>query len=116
MHPAIQPSKNPSIQDWFKGRAALRREFLARHGWGDAKISSVGEDCAFRRYVRLRRGEETAILMEAVPDGEAIATPGHALRDFVRKSVAKVGVGFYPNSSFVHVDVRDKVSAFWIMS
>ena len=95
MHPAIQPSKNPSIQDWFKGRAALRREFLARHGWGDAKISSVGEDCAFRRYVRLRRGEETAILMEAVPDGEAIATQGHALRDFVRIGAYLHGIGLH---------------------
>jgi uncharacterized protein YcbK (DUF882 family) len=37
-----------------------------------------------------------------------------ALRDFVRARFAKVGVGYYPNSDFVHLDVRQKMSAFWI--
>ena len=36
-----------------------------------------------------------------------------ALRDYLRKSYDKVGVGYYPNSVFVHFDVRQK-SAFWI--
>jgi uncharacterized protein YcbK (DUF882 family) len=36
------------------------------------------------------------------------------LRDYVRSAFAKVGVGYYPNSEFVHLDVRAKVSAFWI--
>jgi len=35
------------------------------------------------------------------------------LRDYVRH-FPKVGVGYYPNSGFVHLDVRDKVSAFWV--
>jgi uncharacterized protein YcbK (DUF882 family) len=36
------------------------------------------------------------------------------LRDFFRTHFSKVGVGFYPNSSFVHLDVRKSASAFWI--
>jgi hypothetical protein len=36
------------------------------------------------------------------------------LRDYLRKSFEKVGVGYYPNSSFVHLDVRKDRSAFWI--
>ena len=36
------------------------------------------------------------------------------LRDFVRNAFARVGVGYYPNSDFVHLDVRQKQSAFWI--
>jgi uncharacterized protein YcbK (DUF882 family) len=36
------------------------------------------------------------------------------LRDYLRKSFQKVGVGYYPNSSFVHLDVRKDRSAFWI--
>jgi uncharacterized protein YcbK (DUF882 family) len=36
-----------------------------------------------------------------------------ALRDYLRKSYDKVGVGYYPNSVFVHFDVRQR-SAFWI--
>jgi len=36
------------------------------------------------------------------------------LRDYLRKTYDKVGVGYYPNSSFVHLDVRKDRSAFWI--
>jgi uncharacterized protein YcbK (DUF882 family) len=36
------------------------------------------------------------------------------LRDYLRKAYDKVGVGYYPNSTFVHVDVRKDRSAFWI--
>lgn len=38
--------------------------------------------------------------------------PNTALRDFLRTQ-ARVGVGYYPNSSFVHLDVR-KQNAYWI--
>ena len=37
-----------------------------------------------------------------------------ALRDFLRTRFQNVGVGYYPNSSFVHLDVRRGASAFWI--
>ena len=36
------------------------------------------------------------------------------LRDYLRRNFQKVGVGYYPNSSFVHLDVRKDRSAFWI--
>jgi uncharacterized protein YcbK (DUF882 family) len=36
------------------------------------------------------------------------------LRDYLRQNFTKVGVGYYPNSSFVHLDVRPDRSAFWI--
>jgi len=32
----------------------------------------------------------------------------------LRRTFDKVGVGYYPNSSFVHLDVRKDHSAFWI--
>jgi hypothetical protein len=38
--------------------------------------------------------------------------PNETVRDFCRQ-FRKVGVGYYPNSSFVHLDVRD-ANAFWI--
>lgn len=37
-----------------------------------------------------------------------------SLRDYLRKAFQHVGVGYYPNSSFVHLDVRTGKSAFWI--
>ena len=36
------------------------------------------------------------------------------LRDYLRAGFQKVGVGYYPNSAFVHLDVRKDRSAFWI--
>ena len=36
------------------------------------------------------------------------------LRDYLRKTFEKIGVGYYPNSTFVHLDVRKERSAFWI--
>ena len=39
---------------------------------------------------------------------------GRAARLPARHDSKKVGVGYYPNSSFVHLDVRKDRSAFWI--
>ena len=36
------------------------------------------------------------------------------LRDYLRRTFKQVGIGYYPNSSFVHLDVRKGPSAFWI--
>lgn len=38
--------------------------------------------------------------------------PNEAVRDWCREQ-RRVGCGFYPNSSFVHIDVRDR-SRYWI--
>lgn len=40
--------------------------FLAREGWGDARLDWLGQDASTRRYARLvRAGGETALLMDA---------------------------------------------------
>ncbi|HEY5957245.1 MAG TPA: DUF882 domain-containing protein [Polyangiaceae bacterium] len=41
-----------------------------------------------------------------------LGVPNAALRDFVR-TFDNVGVGYYPNSTFVHLDVRD-YDAYWV--
>ena len=58
-----------------------RDAFLKQHGW--EIISTVGQDSSIRRYFRLRKGDQTAILMETVPDGSPHATPGHGVADFI---------------------------------
>jgi len=45
-------------------------------------------------------------------DFSVVGVPNEALRDYLR-TLRNVGVGFYPNSSFVHLDVRS-YNAFWI--
>lgn len=46
--------------------------FLARAGWAGAEIEPLTGDASFRRYFRVRRGAETAMLMDAPPPGEDI--------------------------------------------
>jgi aminoglycoside/choline kinase family phosphotransferase len=66
-------------------RAAALAAFLTRCGWADAARAPLPGDASFRRYVRLRRGGETAMLMDAPPPHEdvrpylAIARLLHAL-------------------------------------
>jgi hypothetical protein len=45
-------------------------EFLAAAGWGGAEIRPLAGDASFRRYFRVHRGAETAVLMDAPPDKE----------------------------------------------
>lgn len=45
-------------------RAALKG-FVAQNGWGDADLHPLGQDASTRSYIRLKRGTETAILMDA---------------------------------------------------
>ncbi len=53
---------------------------------------------------RHTRGAAVDIRVEGIPNEE--------LRDYCR-GFPKVGVGYYPRSTFVHVDVRDK-DAYWV--
>jgi len=44
--------------------------FLKTAGWADAAIEPLAGDASFRRYFRIRRGEKTAMLMDAPPPNE----------------------------------------------
>jgi hypothetical protein len=49
---------------------AAAPDFLARHGWEGAEIRPLAGDASFRRYFRIHRGGETAVLMDAPPPHE----------------------------------------------
>ncbi len=53
-------------------REALIAEFLAATGWGDAERGLLADDASFRRYDRLRRGDDQAVLMDAPPPMEDV--------------------------------------------
>jgi len=53
-------------------RQGMIADFLARHGWGQARRCLLADDASFRRYERLERGDETAILMDAPPEFEDV--------------------------------------------
>jgi len=46
--------------------------FLAAAGWGDAERGPLAGDASFRRYDRLLRGAERAVLMDAPPPQEDV--------------------------------------------
>ena len=39
--------------------------------------------------------------------------PNTAVRDYLRQTFRNVGIGFYPRSHFVHIDVRER-SSYWV--
>lgn len=51
-------------------------EFLTRAGWGEAARTPLNADASTRRYERLRRKTETAMLMDAPPLEAAPCPPG----------------------------------------
>jgi len=51
-------------------REARCRRFLASAGWGEAERRVLAADASFRRYDRLTRGSERAVLMDAPPPQE----------------------------------------------
>lgn len=53
-------------------RAASIERFLTDAGWGDAERRVLADDASFRRYDRLTRGIERAVLMDAPPPMEDI--------------------------------------------
>jgi aminoglycoside/choline kinase family phosphotransferase len=58
-------------------------DFLAAHGWAGAEIRPLAGDASFRRYFRVHRDGETAVLMDAPPEHEDIGpflkVAGHLL-------------------------------------
>ena len=59
-------------------RDAQITEFLIRVGWGDATRANLAGDASSRRYERIARGGERAVLMDAPPGEEAPACPEDA--------------------------------------
>ncbi len=71
------------------------------------------------RQLRIVSGYRTTSWVEESkhPQGRAcdfsvIGVPNEVVRDYLR-TLENVGVGYYPNSSFVHLDVREQ-AGYWI--
>jgi aminoglycoside/choline kinase family phosphotransferase len=58
-------------------RAVLRADFVVRSGWGDAEERLLAGDASFRKYFRLQRSGQSAVVMDAPP-------PQEDVRPFVR--------------------------------
>ncbi len=58
-------------------RDQLLRDFLQQNGWADAERRVLAGDASFRRYDRLQRRDQAAVLMDAPP-------PQEDVRPFIR--------------------------------
>ena len=74
-------------------------DFLAAHGWDGAEIRPLAGDASFRRYFRVHRGGDTAVLMDAPPEHEDV-------EPFLRVSNHLAARGF-PSPRTLAID-RDK--------
>lgn len=67
------------------------------------------------RHPKVARNPKSPHKKGLACDFRMAGIPNAALRDWVRKNFDHAGVGYYPNSVFVHLDNRKKdPSAFWI--
>ncbi|WP_179380880.1 aminoglycoside phosphotransferase family protein [Jannaschia marina] len=64
-------------------RATALDAFLATAGWGDAMRLPLKQDASLRRYERLTRGTETAIVMDAPPEMGEDTRPFIAIADWL---------------------------------
>jgi len=69
-------------------RADEIKDFLIGAGWGTAKITPLAGDASFRRYDRISRDKQVAVLMDAPPDFED-TRPFVALARYLRS----IGLG-----------------------
>ena len=77
--------------------------------FGSRKIEVVS---GFRPYTPTQYTPHSNHNHGRAVDFRVVGVPNEAVRDFCR-SLKNTGCGYYPNSTFVHMDVRDS-SAFWI--
>jgi uncharacterized protein YcbK (DUF882 family) len=88
----------------------MRLLFQTGHHWPGRRLEVVSgyrhPDVAKNPHSPHMKGLACDFRVEGVKTAE--------LRDYLRRTFDKVGVGYYPNSSFVHLDVRKDRSAFWI--
>ncbi len=80
-----------------------------RH-YGDRRIEVISG----YRHPRVAKNPRSPHMKGLACDLRVAGVKNAELRDFLRQRFKNVGVGYYPNSSFVHLDVRKGNSAFWI--
>jgi uncharacterized protein YcbK (DUF882 family) len=77
--------------------------------FGSRKVEIIS---GFRPYSQLQHTAHSNHNIGKAVDFRVLGVPNEAVRDFCR-TLRDVGCGYYPNSTFVHMDVREK-SSFWI--
>lgn len=82
---------------------------IVSNHFGSRKIEVVS---GFRPYSSTQYTQHSNHNHGRAIDFRVVGVPNEAVRDFCR-TLRSTGCGYYPNSTFVHMDVRES-SAFWI--
>lgn len=82
---------------------------IVSNHFGSRKIEIVS---GFRPFTPSQYNPHSNHMHGKAVDFRVVGVPNETLRDFCR-TLKNVGCGYYPNSVFVHMDVREQ-SAFWI--
>lgn len=82
---------------------------IVSNHFGSRKIEVIS---GFRPYTPTQYTQHSNHNHGKAIDFRVIGVPNEVVRDFCR-TLKNVGCGYYPNSTFVHMDVRE-TSAFWI--
>jgi uncharacterized protein YcbK (DUF882 family) len=88
----------------------MRLLFQTGHHWPGRRLEVVSG----YRHPTVAKNPHSPHMQGLACDFRVEGVKTAELRDYLRRTFDKVGVGYYPNSSFVHLDVRKDRSAFWI--
>jgi len=110
--PAARAAVSSVLASWRTGKQIAIDDRLLRlvadvsdeFGGRTIRVVSGYREHSYAPDSRHRSGEAFDF---SIPD-----VPNEAVRDFLR-SLGDVGVGYYPNSTHVHLDVRDKPT-YWV--
>jgi uncharacterized protein YcbK (DUF882 family) len=88
----------------------LRLLFEVGRHWPGQRLEVVSG----YRHPTVAKNPRSPHMKGLASDFRVVGVKNTDLRDYLRRAFPKTGVGYYPNSSFVHLDVRQGASAFWI--
>jgi uncharacterized protein YcbK (DUF882 family) len=100
-HTNVQHAMNPRL---------LKLMYQTGRHWPGRRLEVVSG----YRHPKVAKNPHSPHMKGLACDFRVAGVKNTELRDYLRRNFPKVGVGYYPNSSFVHLDVRKDRSAFWI--
>lgn len=117
-HGKVSDAASKSVEKLLRSQAGLSHPIDKRlvsllgvvsNHFGSRKIEVVS---GFRPYTPTQYTPHSNHNHGKAVDFRVVGVPNEAVRDFCR-TLKDVGCGYYPNSTFVHMDVRAS-NAFWI--
>jgi uncharacterized protein YcbK (DUF882 family) len=114
----VSPTALKTFEKMMRSPAGMAHPIEARlisllgivsNHFGSRKIEVVS---GFRPFTPTQFNPHSNHMHGKAIDFRVAGVPNEALRDFCR-TLKNVGCGYYPNSVFVHMDVREQ-STFWI--